>query len=505
MKALSVERSVLEGHQKVKELFAFVRDHASEATAYEAEQQIFTRVMQIGLTALQGYFAQKGPGEMGEELTGASGDRLSRVPGLRDRTYFSVFGKLEVPRTYYHAAGQPGVFPLDAQADLPERCYSYLLQEWMDLFSLRETFQEAEVSLSTLLGVQVGASRCERVSQDSSTSYDACYATKALPDPATEGALQVVEFDGKGVPLIQAELVKLREGDARPKTKEATMGVSYTVDPHVRTAEEVAERLIYPDQAKAVREARQAAGEVDTPPPKGQHIRRLASLTRSRAEVVEAIVADGRRRNPAQRRPWIVVMDGALGLWTVVAAYLTGLAYVGILDIMHVLGYLWGAGNALYGEQTPAARTWVYNHLLALLRGEVGYVIGGLKQTRTRRTLTATQQKAFTKAIRYFENHRQWMRYDEYLAAGYPIGSGVVESSCGHTIKDRMEGSGKRWSLPGAEAILLLRSVYTSGDWDDYWDTHMTQEHQRLYAWFGPQPEMAVEYGQTPLPQAVGM
>jgi hypothetical protein len=317
--------------------------------------------------------------------------------------------------------------------------------------------------------------------------------------------LQVVEFDGKGVPLIQAELAKLRDGDARPKTKEATMGVSYTVDPHVRTAEEVADRLIYPDQAKAAREARHAAGEVDARPPKGRNIRRLASLTRSRTDVVQAIVADGQRRDPNQRRPWIVIMDGALGLWAVVAACLPDLAYVGVLDIMHVLGYLWGAGNALYGEQTVEARTWVYNHLIALLRGEVGWVIGGLKQTRTRRTLTPTQHKAFTKAIRYFENHRQWMRYDAYLAAGYPIGSGVVESSCGHTIKDRMEGSGKRWSLPGAEAILRLRSVYTSGDWDDYWDCHMAQEHQRLYARLGPHGEIADTYENTPDLKVVGL
>ena len=135
----------------------------------------------------------------------------------------------------------------------------------------------------------------------------------------------------------------------------------------------------------------------------------------------------------------------------------------------------------------------------------MGWVIGGLKQTRTRRTLTATQHTAFTKAIRYFQNHRQWMRYDEYLTAGYPIGSGVVESSCGHTIKDRMEGSGKRWSLPGAEAILRLRSVYTSGDWDAYWDCHMAQEHQRLYARLGPYGEIADTYENTPDLKVVGL
>jgi hypothetical protein len=73
------------------------------------------------------------------------------------------------------------------------------------------------------------------------------------------------------------------------------------------------------------------------------------------------------------------------------------------------------------------------------------------------------------------------MHYDKYLEEGYPIGTGVVESTCGHTVKDRMEGTGRRWSVEGAESTLLLRSVYTSGDWEAYWNLHMAMEKARLY------------------------
>ena len=120
--------------------------------------------------------------------------------------------------------------------------------------------------------------------------------------------------------------------------------------------------------------------------------------------------------------------------------------------------------------------------LVAILQGRAGKVIGGLKQTMSKRKkLKASQRKALQTTIRYFENHRQWMHYDEYLAAGYPIGSGVVESSCGHTVKRRMEGTGRRWSIVGAESTLLLRSVYTSNDWDAYWEVHRALEGKRLY------------------------
>jgi hypothetical protein len=84
--------------------------------------------------------------------------------------------------------------------------------------------------------------------------------------------------------------------------------------------------------------------------------------------------------------------------------------------------------------------------------------------------------KFFNDVIRYFENHRDWMKYDEYLRLGYPIGAGVVQSTCGHTVKNRMEGTGRRWSIEGAEATLLLRSIYTSNHWQAYWQSHMRSQ-----------------------------
>ena len=126
---------------------------------------------------------------------------------------------------------------------------------------------------------------------------------------------------------------------------------------------------------------------------------------------------------------------------------------------------------------SPEAKKWVYERLLAILQGRAGKVIGGLKQITSKRKLRAGQRKALRETISYFENHRKWMRYDEYLAAGYPIGSGGVESTCGHTVKKRMEGTGRRWSIKGAESTLLLRSIYTSNDWD----AHRMLERKRLY------------------------
>ncbi len=480
----SIEQRVLEGQLEINQLFEFVMNNAEAMDAYSMEQAIFSRVMGIGLTVMKGYFAQKGTGDVGDVLKLEDGTTLKKEKRLLWKNYFSVFGKFGVPRTCYRTNGLDGVIPLDAQANLPERSYSYLLQDWMNLLSIRDSFGEASVTLNKLLGLGVSPSRFEVVNRESANSYDEFYENKKVPTFENEGEIQVIGFDGKGVPVIKSEAAKilsrLGKGEKRQKTKEAIVGVSYTTDPKVRTPKEVAENLIYPEKEEKGREAVKNQ-EVKSPPIRAQNPRRMASLERSKKEVMEGIITDAKNRDPDNQRPLVAVMDGALCLWTLLTSLLAGVNWVGILDIIHVAEYLWKVGNVLHGEKTPEGRKWVYDHLLAILQGRVGRVIGGLKQILSKRKLRASQCKALREAISYFENHREWMLYDEYLAAGYPIGSGVVESTCGHTVKSRMEGTGRRWSIKGAESTLLLRSVYTSKDWDAYWEAHRKLERKRLY------------------------
>jgi len=485
MSAYSIEEMILEGQMEVKELFEFVMNNAEAMDAYSMEQSIFSRILGIGSSAMKGYFAEKGTGDVGNVLELEDGTTLKKEKRLLWKNYFSVFGKLRVPRTCYRTDGLEGVMPLDAQANLPDRSYSYLLQEWMDLLSIRDSFGEASVTLDKLLGSGVNPSRFEVVNRESANSYDEFYENKEEPTPESEGKIKTVQFDGKGVPVIKSEAAKIQsrlgKGEKRQKKKEAIVGVSYTTDPKVRTAKEVAENLIYPEKAKERKEAEKEQG-IKSPTIQAKNPRRMASLERSKEEVMKEIIADAKDRTPNNQRPLVAVMDGALCLWTLLSTLLRGMNWVGILDVIHVAEYLWKVGNALYGENTKEGRKWVYGHLLAILEGRVGRVIGGLKQSlKKRKKLKSGQRKALQDAISYFENHREWMHYDEYLTAGYPIGSGVVESACGHTVKSRMEGAGRRWSIKGAESTLLLRSVYTSNDWDAYWQAHREVEQKRLY------------------------
>ena len=129
-----------------------------------------------------------------------------------------------------------------------------------------------------------------------------------------------------------------------------------------------------------------------------------------------------------------------------------------------------------------------------LLEGKVGYVIGGLRQMATKHGLKGTKRKVVLEAAQYYENNREHMKYDEYLAAGYPVGSGVAEGACRHLAKDRLEQTGMRWTVAGAQAMLYLRATYLNGDWAEFLDYRIQREQQRLYGHQAQEPrfEMAV-------------
>ena len=485
MDALNVETSIAEGERALQALIQFARESAEQREAHEAEKGIFKRLLPIGLAAMKLYFAQCGTGDVGPAVTRADGVFLPREKPLRGHDYFSLFGKFAVARTCYRTPGEAGIFPLDAQVNLPERCYSYFLQEWMTLFEVEHPFKESASWFEQLFDLELAESVLMEVAQEAPEDYEGFYAQRPVAPEESAGELLVVSFDGKGVPMIKAEAVKLKAklgpGEKRQRKKEALVGVCYTVDAKPRAPEALAELLIDPEAARA---RQQRAGTTDEAP-RAQQVRRVASLVRTKQAVMELIKADAERRDPQHRKPLVVLLDGALCLWNLAPKLFKPWKRVTcVLDIMHVVSYLWTAANALFPEGSRDGKHWVQAKLTAILSGRVGYVIGGLRQILMKRRLRKAVRETLEKVITFFQNHRRWMKYDEYLAMGLPVGTGVVESACGSVVKHRMEGEGKRWSIEGAEAMLALRSLKKSHDNDlrDYWRFRARQVRTRLYA-----------------------
>jgi hypothetical protein len=166
MEALEVETSIAEGEQALQALIQLAREHAGELEAHEAEKGIFKRLLPMGLAAMKLYFAERGTGDVGPAITRADSMLLTREKQLRGRKYCSLLGTFAVARTCYRTAGEPGIFPLDAQVNLPERCYSYCLQEWMTVFEVEPPFKESAGFFAQLFDLEVAESVLMEVAKE---------------------------------------------------------------------------------------------------------------------------------------------------------------------------------------------------------------------------------------------------------------------------------------------------------------------------------------------------
>src|SRR5207253_7618632 len=132
-------------------------------------------------------------------------------------------------------------------------------------------------------------------------------------------------------------------------------------------------------------------------------------------------------------------------------------------------------------EGSDEAETFAREQILKVLRGQARSVIRRLRTLGTQRQLKGAKKKTLACVCNYLEKNLEHMHYDEYLAKGYPIASGVIEGACRHLVKDRMERAGMHWTYAGAQAMLEVRSIHINGDWDRYQKFRLENQTKRLY------------------------
>jgi hypothetical protein len=200
------------------------------------------------------------------------------------------------------------------------------------------------------------------------------------------------------------------------------------------------------------------------------------------AEVIAAAFDQAKARDQQHGRPWVVLVDGAecqLGLIRAEAAR-RGVAISLVIDFVHVLEYLWKAAWSLHAAGDPAAEDWVAVKALAVLAGASARAAAEITAEAEAAGLTPDQRHGADTCVRYLTSKHPFLRYDQALAAWWPIATGVIDGACRH-LGDRLDITGARWGLDGAEAILTLPAVISNGDFDEYWRFHLAREHQRLY------------------------
>ena len=141
--------------------------------------------------------------------------------------------------------------------------------------------------------------------------------------------------------------------------------------------------------------------------------------------------------------------------------------------------YLWGAAWCFFDEGDPAAEQWVHEKALAVLEGKAGIVAAAIRRKATKLALPNEKRGRADRAADYLLNKKPHLDYPTALTNGWPIATGIIEGACRYLVKDRMDITGARWGLAGAEAILRLRAVITNGDLDEYWHYHLAHERHR--------------------------
>lgn len=454
--------------EEFERLLAFVTGpQAQRATIDQMERSLFRQVLHLGYQLLRLFVLVRAEGESHAMLVRRDKTVLP-YHSQKGRDYFSIFGKLSIERAYFYAWGGSGQCPLDEALSLPERCYSDLLLESAELLGVEGAYGKGLRVVARLLGLDLSELALETGVAEHGQDVKAYYKQKAPFPSDEEGPILVAQADGKGVPMVRREpdlKVRRGKGDKKTHKKEAIATAVYTIEPYFRTPEEVLNALF-------------KKGQPATQRPAPQHKQIFASL-KGKRQALKRLARWVQRREGEHICQRVALTDGAEALQKQMLACLPGFPLV--LDIIHALEYLWKAGTALYGESDPSRTQWVESQTLQLLSSHTDQVIHLLEDKADALAPNSQTARALRSVAHYFQRNLPYMDYAEYLRRGWPIGTGVIEGTCRHLVKDRMELSGMRWTSAGAGALLALRAVNENGDWEDFHAFRRARRHRDLY------------------------
>ncbi len=180
----------------------------------------------------------------------------------------------------------------------------------------------------------------------------------------------------------------------------------------------------------------------------------------------KALWAEAERRQFPYVIDTVIIADAAKWIWTnVVAEHFSTSRQV--VDWYHATEHLYTVAHLVHGEGTVEAKQWVKSLEKPLYQGQTWHVINAIQELAQSHTEHA--EKLQTEAG-YFKNNQRRMQYLELREEGFPIGSGMVESGC-KQLRARFTGAGMRWSRPGADHLIPIRTALLNERFDELWKT----------------------------------
>jgi hypothetical protein len=465
---------------------------AAGFTACELEDLLDERGREVLRQLLQDHFDLRAAREERQArehrapATGTDGITRARLETGHGRLLASLFGTVRVTRCAWRRPGAGNFRPADAALSLPGGRHSHSLARLAAIEAARGSFEAAHAAVARRCGPVIGKRQLEESVVNAAAGIPAFYAAR-IPEPCTSRALVVLSADSKGIVMrpgalraatakAAARLGKMRTrltaGEKPNRKRMATLVAVYDAEPAKRRPHDV---IAPPGGRHGARRLR--------PGPKARAKWLAGSVRKDPAEVIAAAFDEAGARDPQHLRTWVVLVDGAehqLDLIRAEAARRAVTIHV-VIDLIHVLEYIWKAAWSLHETGDPAAEDWVAAKALAVLAGGSERASEAITAEAGFAGLSGSRRNGADACVRYLNARHEYLRYDQALADGWPIATGVIEGACRHLIADRLDIGGARWGLDGAEAVLTLRAVISNGDFEEYWRFHLAREHQRLY------------------------
>jgi len=489
----------------VETLSAPVMMAASQATleeyVTEAGRELQRQLMQDQLDA------RARAEERRPVVRGSEGITRTRAESGHRRMIATTVGRVETERIAYRAEGKGvgNLHPADAVLELPARLYSQPLRKLIAVEVARSPARQAAQSVSRITGQHLGTRQLMATAQHAAADILDFYTPALNPNTAgstgstgsTGQDLLVMSIDATGVAMIPAALreatraaakaaaeesagtaagqapsAQLSRRDRAGRTRMASVTAVYDAAPVKRSPADIL------PVTRAEREQRR-----EGPHARGRQLD--ASLERSTKAMVKAMFDTAQQRDPDHRRRWIVLVDGANHQLDCINAEAErrGVKTDVIVDFVHVIEYLWRAADELHPAK-PTRTAWVATAARAVLEGHSARIVSDIRAhiRRIHETPGHRGTEAATRAAAYIEAKEPYLVYHLALALGWPIATGVIEGTCRHLVKNRLDLAGARWDLPSADAVLLLRAVIDNGDFEDYWAYHQQREYLRDHA-----------------------
>jgi hypothetical protein len=398
------------------------------------------------------------------------------------RALATIFGAITVGRLAYRRKGHANLHPADGLLNLPEERHSHGLRRLAAIEAARGAYEAAAAAIKRATGQQVGKRQVEALVSRAATDVEAFYAER-VHEEVTVSDVLVVSCDGKGIVVLPDALreatkraaeeaenklrTRLSKGEKHGRKRMATVAAVYDLTPVPRTPEDIfgteTERRVIP--------------------PKAKNKWLTASVVSDAAQVVGQMFDEAERRDPEHRRTWVALVDGNNHQIDRIRAEAEhrGIRITIVIDLIHVVEYLWKAVWCFFTEGDPAAEVWVRERGVAVLEGSAREVAAGIRRRATAEHVGASRREGADACAEYLVNKATYLDYPTALSSGWQIATGVIEGAVRYLCKDRMDITGARWGLEGAEAVLKLRAVISNGDFDDYWRFHLSRERQRVH------------------------